>query len=95
MQHPELQTFWQEHIKQHKRLGISAAAYAKQHSLSPKQFYYWREKLGGKKPSKLVPIVKCDAAKQRVTFAIDINGDVVISGANREQVAQVVSALLR
>lgn len=95
MRHSERRTFWQEHIKQNERLGISTAEYAKRNSLDLPRLYYWRNKLGSKKRGKLMPIVMGDVARQRVTFAIDINGDVVISGANREQVAQVVSALLR
>lgn len=87
--------FWQEHIKQNDKLGISAAAYAKRHSLDIKRYYYWRKRLINEKPSKLMPIAIEPAAKRRLTITIETNGDFVIAGADREQVAQVIASLFR
>lgn len=37
--------FWAEHVAAAKLEGISLCAYAKQHGIAVKRFYYWQRKL--------------------------------------------------
>lgn len=39
------QQYWQEQLEQCQALGLSGAAYCKQHHLSYHKFVYWRKKL--------------------------------------------------
>ena len=100
MRHSERRSIWQEHIKRNNEMGISAAKYARRHNLKLNQYYFWRHKLtphnsGNDVSSKLVPIVMATSIKRRLTFTIDSSGDLIVSGADRDQVALIVSTLLR
>jgi hypothetical protein len=100
MHNSERRSIWQEHIKRNDEMGISAAKYAKRHNLKLGRYYFWRQKLshldrGNHVSSKLMPITMAKEDIRRLSFTVDSNGDLIISGADRDQVALTVSTLLR
>jgi len=100
MLHSDSLAIWKEHIRRNDEMGISASKYAKQHNIKLNRYYYWREKLTplgrvDNHTSKLMPIVISEDIKRRLIFTIDSSGDLIVSGADRDQVALIVSTLLR
>jgi len=56
----EKRRIWAEHIEDWRKSGKSQAQYCREHSLSAKLFYYWKNKNNGSSSSnagvKLVPV---------------------------------------
>ncbi len=51
------QTFWQQHISEWEKSGLTQTAYCKQHNIKLANFGYWRTRLNRSNPSrKLIPV---------------------------------------
>ena len=51
----ERRSFWQDHLEQWQRSGLTQVAYCRQHGLNRDQFGYWKKRLLAVRAPDMVP----------------------------------------
>jgi hypothetical protein len=41
----QIRNFWEHHLEQWQKSGLSQLAYCREHQLKPNRFYYWRRRI--------------------------------------------------
>ena len=90
--------FWEHHIEQWHKSGVSQAAYCRKHQLKAHRFYYWRRRIVKPQPAvSFLPVtLPADTLRQpqfvRILLpngcALELDG-----GAELERVVAIVAAL--